>query len=243
MNPSSVRAAGPRQVRPLQVSLLSVVALLAALLVGTAQTPGAAHADGAHSASAVHHHQVARTGMTARAARLHDQMRKLWEDHIVWTRAAIVTFAAGSDGFDASAARLLRNQVDIGDAIKPYFGNRAGNRLTSLLHDHITIAVEVLQAAKAGDQAAFDDARTRWYANGQDIADAISALNRQVWPRAAVRDMMRTHLDQTLAEASAELTGDYAASVHSYDEIHHHILEMADALSSGIVATFPGRFS
>ena len=238
MNPSSARAT-----RPLQVAVLTTVALLAALLVGGTHTTDVAHADGTQGAATVQGHHAARTAMTTREARLHDRMRKLWEDHIVWTRGAIVAFAAGSGGFDASAARLLRNQVDIGDAIKPYFGTRAGNQLTSLLHDHITIAVEVLQAAKAGDQAAFDDARTRWYANGQAVADAISALNRHVWPRAAVRDMMRTHLDQTLAEASAELTGDYAASVHSYDEIHHHILEMADALSSGIVATFPARFS
>jgi hypothetical protein len=227
------------------VSVLAGVALVAALLVGTTQAHDAAHAAAthqSHQAVALHRHSTARTAMTAKAARLHDRMRKLWEDHIVWTRGAIVAFASGSDGFDASAGRLLRNQVDIGDAIKPYFGDRAGNRLTKLLHDHITIAVEVLQAAKAGDQAAFDDAKARWYANGQDVADAISALNRHVWPRGAVRDMMRTHLDQTLAEASAELTGDYAASVQAYDQIHHHILEMADALSSGTVATFPGRF-
>lgn len=232
-----------RGVRLVQVSVLAGVALLAALLVGSVQTHDAAHASGAHGQTAVHAHQTARTAMTGKQARLHDHMRKLWEDHIVWTRAAIVAFAAGSDGFDASATRLLQNQVDIGDAIKPYFGNRAGNRLTALLHDHITIAVELLQAAKAGDQAAFDDADTRWYANGQQVADAISALNHKVWPRAAVRDMMRTHLDQTLTEASDELTGDYAGSVQAYDEIQHHILEMADSLSSGIVATFPGRFS
>ena len=39
----------------------------------------------------------------------HDQMRKLWEDHVTWTRLAIVTFADGSAGFDATATRLLQN--------------------------------------------------------------------------------------------------------------------------------------
>ena len=138
--------------------------------------------------------------------------------------------------------RLLRNQVDIGDAIKPFYGERAGDRLTSLLLDHITIAVEVLQAAKAGDSTTFDAANARWYANGNDVADAISALEPHTWPPAAVRDMMRTHLDQTLAEASAELTGHYRASVRAYDAIHHHIVDMADALSAGIIAQFPARF-
>ena len=231
MNPST------RAVRPIPVSLLAVVALLAAMLVGTTTTHDEAHAE-------THAHASTATAMTAPQARLHDKMRKLWEDHIVWTRAAIVRFADGSsdEAFKASARRLLRNQTNIGDAIKPFYGERAGNRLTALLRDHILIAVEVLQAAKSGDTAAFDEANARWYANGNDVADAISSLNRKAWPRSVVRDMMRMHLDQTLAEASAELTGHYGASVHAYDEIHHHILEMADALSAGIVAQFPGRF-
>ena len=45
---------------------------------------------------------------------------------------------------------------------------------------------------------------------------------------------MTTHLDQTLAEAAHELAGDHAASVADYEEIHAHILAMADQLSSGI---------
>jgi hypothetical protein len=234
MNNSSVRAA-----RPIPVAVLAAVALLAALLVGATSSHDEAHAE---SHATAHGHADSSHAMSASQARFHDEMRKLWEDHIVWTRAAIVAFADGSDGFGAAARRLLRNQVDIGDAIKPFYGDRAGDRLSGLLHDHITIAVEVLEAAKAGDQAAFDAANARWYANGKDVADAISALDPRVWPRAALRDMMRIHLDQTLAEASAELTGHYRASIRAYDAIHHHILDMADALSSGIIAQFPARF-
>jgi hypothetical protein len=233
-----------RTVSPVPVSLIAIVAVCAAFLVGTSGQDHAAHADEGQAA-ATHAHAAAATAMTAKEARFQDRMRKLWEDHIVWTRAAIVTFATTTDdtaAFDASATRLLRNQTDIGNAIKPYFGKAAGNALTALLRDHITIAVEVLQAAKAGDTAAFEEANGRWYDNGNDVADAISALDRDTWPRAAVRDMMRMHLDQTLAEASGELTGDYAASVAAYDEIHRHILKMADALSGGIVALFPGKF-
>ena len=81
-------------------------------------------------------------------------MRKLWEDHITWTRLAIVSFAGGLPDLQATEARLLANQVDIGNAIKPYYGRTAGNRLTALLKEHILGAVALLQAAKSGDQAA-----------------------------------------------------------------------------------------
>jgi hypothetical protein len=187
------------------------------------------------------HGQVA-TPRTPGAAVFHDQMRKLWEDHVTWTRLAIVTFADGSAGFDATAGRLLQNQVDIGDAIKPFYGDAAGNQLTALLHDHITIAVELLQAAKAGDTTAFNDANTRWYANADDIADFLATANPKSWPQATMRAAMKEHLDQTLAEASHELGGKYAASVADYDAIHAHILDMADVLSSGIIKAFPSAF-
>lgn len=217
------------------VTLLAGLALATALATGLFDTGHPAAADAGHR----HAHATVTKG---RAAAFQDQMRKLWEDHVTWTRLAIVTFADGSGGFDATAARLLKNQEDIGAAIKPFYGKAAGDQLTALLKDHIGIAVELLQAAKAGDDAAFADAHTRWYANSDDIADFLAKANPKHWPRATMRASMRTHLDQTLAEASHELTGQYAASVADYEEIHEHILVMADVLSSGIVKAFPSRF-
>jgi uncharacterized protein YukE len=189
-------------------------------------------------------HSVATPRNAAQVA-FHDAMRKLWEDHVTWTRLAIVTFAADYAGFNETAVRLLENQVDIGDAIKPFYGDAAGAQLTALLHDHITIAVEILQAAKDGDTAAFEDANARWYANANDIADFLSAANPKFWPQDMMRADMKTHLDQTLNEAAHELAGDpdgYAASVADYEEAHLHILAMADMLSSGIIGQFPKRF-
>jgi hypothetical protein len=179
---------------------------------------------------------------TAAQQAFHDQMRKLWEDHVTWTRLAIVTFADGSAGFPATATRLLQNQADIGNAIVPFYGTAAGTRLTALLHDHITIAVEILQAAKAGDTGAFADAKQRWYANANDIADFLARANPKFWPDSVMRDDMRVHLDQTLTEAAHELAGDYSASVSDYEAVHAHILQMADMLSSGIIGAFPGAF-
>jgi hypothetical protein len=193
-------------------------------------------------ADADHHHGGPPAPKSPAEVAFHDQMRKLWEDHVTWTRLAIVTFADGSAGFNATAARLLQNQTDIGNAVKPFYGARAGSHLTALLHDHITIAVELLQAAKAGDTSAFNDAKTRWYANANQIADFLSAANPRFWPRATMRADMKIHLDQTLAEAADELGGDYSASVADYEAIHLHILHMADLLSGGIIGQFPHKF-
>jgi hypothetical protein len=189
-----------------------------------------------------HSHGSATEVRSAKALAFHDDMRKLWEDHITWTRLAIVSFAAGLPDFDQTAARLLRNQDDIGNAIKPYYGRRAGNQLTALLKEHIGGAVDLLIAAKAGDAAAFESAKRAWYANGREIARFLSAASPRFLPLAAVRRMMRGHLDQTLVEASHRLSGDYAADIRDYELVHRHILMMADAISGAIIRQFPGRF-
>lgn len=51
---------------------------------------------------------------THEAAAFHDAMRKLWEDHVTWTRLAIVSFAGDLPDLPATQRRLLRNQTDIG---------------------------------------------------------------------------------------------------------------------------------
>jgi hypothetical protein len=169
-------------------------------------------------------------------------MRKLWEDHITWTRLYIVSAAAGLPDRELTAERLLQNQVDIGNAVRPFYGDAAGSRLTALLREHILIAVELIDAAKAGDPAAFEDAQERWYANADDIAAFLNAANPENWPLAEMQGMMREHLDATLAEAAARLAGDFAADIAAYEEVHRQILEMADMLSAGIIAQFPKAF-
>lgn len=169
-------------------------------------------------------------------------MRQLWEDHITWTRLFIVSVAAGLPDAEPTAQRLLRNQTDIGNAIKPFYGTPAGDRLTALLKDHILIAADLLAAAKSGDGAKVDAARTRWYANADEIAAFLAAANPRSWPQAEMRTMMREHLDRTLGEATARLRGDWAADIAAYDSVHQQALNMADMLSAGIIRQFPQAF-
>jgi hypothetical protein len=172
-----------------------------------------------------------------------DAMRKLWEDHITWTRLVIVSVANGLPDTQTTVARLLQNQVDIGNAIKPFYGDAAGNQLASLLHDHITIAAEILTDAKTGNNTPLNDAITRWYANANQIASFLNAANPKNWPLATMQQMMKTHLDLTLKEAVAYLQADYQGSVNAYEQVHLEILQMADMLSTGIVEQFHSMFN
>lgn len=168
-------------------------------------------------------------------------LRKLWSDHVIWTRQYIVAAVAGTPDADAAAGRLLRNQEDIGAAVAGFYGQDAGDRLTALLKEHILIAVDLVAAAKQGDQAAFADQDARWTRNAEAIAAFLAGANPH-WPEKDVFDLLALHLKLTKDETVARLTGDWAADVKAFDDIFTEIMVLADALHDGIVAQFPEKF-
>jgi hypothetical protein len=180
--------------------------------------------------------------LTTRAVAFHDEMRALWEAHGSGTRLVIVSFVGNLPNLQAQEQTLLQNQVDIGNAVKPYYGRKAGNRLTKLLREHILGAVNVLVAAKSGDKSQLGQAEAAWSANGRQIADFLHAANPQFLSRTAMRRMMRIHLQQVIEQAVDELGGNYAASARAFEPYIRHILAMADMISGGIIRQFPDRF-
>jgi hypothetical protein len=180
---------------------------------------------------------------TGKVIALHEAMDRLWTDHVAWTRSVIVDFDANAPCLKPDLNRLLQNQVDIGNAIKPYYGTAAGNQLTALLHTHIMEAVPILTAAKTGNKVALGRALKAWNANALRISAFLSKANPKAWPLAATTSMMRTHLDLTTNEAVAHLEGKWTADIAAYDDVRTEILMMADTLASGIIAQFPARFA
>jgi hypothetical protein len=173
---------------------------------------------------------------------LYGAMRTLCADHMQWTYATVADFFHDQDALQPTLDRLLQNQVALGDAIVPFYGADAGSTLTGLLTEHIQLAVPVLTAAQAGDDAALTSALDDWYANAQAIADFLSAANPTAWPSSATSAMMKGHIDTTVAYSVDLLKGDYAQSITDYDAAFEHMMQMADTLAAGIIAQFPDKF-
>lgn len=172
---------------------------------------------------------------------LRQAMRRLWMDHTVYTRLYIVSAFAGLPDADTLAGRLLRNQDDIGNAIVPFYGEAAGKKLTELLKGHIMIAVEVVAAAKSGDQKKFAEADKKWIANADEIAAFLSSANPN-WPMKDAADLLHLHLQLIREFATARLAKNYAEDVKKLDEYFTEGMLIADTLSEGVIKQFPSKF-
>jgi hypothetical protein len=186
-------------------------------------------------------HSAMTSASSGSRASLSGAMRDLWADHVIWTRLYIIAATSDQPDADAAATRLLKNQEEIGQAIVPYYGQAAGTKLTELLKDHILIAVDVVKAAKANDQAALKAADQRWHTNAADIATFLSGANPN-WARGAVLSMLNEHLSLTTQEAVARLKKNWSDDVATFDKIYDQAMMMADTLTDGIVKQFPDRF-
>ncbi|HEY3732860.1 MAG TPA: hypothetical protein VGL63_02990 [Streptosporangiaceae bacterium] len=217
--------------------------LVAPLLVAVLGFSGLAAAGTPAAGAATAMPPAAATHFNAKELAFHDAMRALWEIHGTFTERAIVDFVGGLPDTPNVISYLQHNQVNIGNAIKPYFGNKAGDELTTLLHHHISDAVNCVVAAKAGNPAELKAAEKAFFANGNQIARFLHAANPRFWSLAAMQRMMQIHLNQVLELAVDQIKGDYTANLNLYGIYIHHILfGMADMLSNGIIKRFPSQF-
>jgi hypothetical protein len=221
--------------RRVTLTLAGLIAVASMMVVLAAVGTRESHAAGDHAHGSA-------SAMSGKAVAFHDAMRALWEAHGAWTHMVIVSFVGNLPNLVDEEQVLLNNQLDIGNAVKPYYGSAAGNELTKLLRTHILGAVSVLVAAKSGDQAKLAQTEAAWFANGREIADFLHAADPRFLSRSAARRMMKIHLDQVIEQGVDELKGNYTADAHAFAPYIRHLLEMADMISGGIIRQFPGRF-
>ena len=170
-----------------------------------------------------------------------EEMRTLWTDHVFYTRNYIISAVDGLEDTDVVLARLLQNQKDIGNAIKPYYGEKAGDKLADLLTEHIILAGKIVAAAKGGKSAQVEQLNKEWYQNADDIARFLASAN-PYWSDKKLKDFLYMHLQFVTDEAVARINKDWKANIKSFDEGKAHILHLSDTLSDGIVKQFPEKF-
>jgi hypothetical protein len=170
-----------------------------------------------------------------------NDMRSLWEEHVAWTRMAIISLTFNLPDVDFVIKRLLKNATDMGNMIRRLYGDVAAQTYASLIQDHLLIAADLVKAAIAGNQQAVMAADKKWHQNADEIAVFLNSINRFL-TKEAVREMFYHHLDLTKQEAVAMINKDYQKDIDVYDEIEKQAREMADAISDAMVKGYPSMF-
>lgn len=168
---------------------------------------------------------------------LMNQLRKLWEQHVMWTRSFIISTASDLGDLDLVTKRLLENPSDFANILKLFYGNDIADQFESLFTDHLTIAADLVNAAKAGDTAKVESSRKKWYENADEIARFLHQINPN-WDVEEWRSMLNSHLKMTEEEAVNRLTGNYAKDIELYNLIEEEALEMADTMALGMIRQF-----
>ena len=173
----------------------------------------------------------------AKIIMLNNTFRKLWEQHIMWTRSFIISTVDDLGDIDFVTQRLLRNPSDFAAVLKKYYGNDKANEFQRLFEEHLLIAADLVNQAKAGNVDGVEEARKKWYINADEIAVFLSRIN-PYWNRSEWKRMLDEHLKITEEEAVTRLQKQYQKNVEIYDEIENQALEMADSMTRGILQQF-----
>ena len=170
-------------------------------------------------------------------AALFNTWRKLWEQHVMWTRSLIISKVDNLGDAEVVATRLLRNPTDMGNELKPFFKQSSVNIFVKLFEEHLLIAAKLVDAAVASNSQLVDQLDRDWFRN----ADEIAQLMHEFFPSESKESwqmMMHEHLRLTKEEAVLRIGRKYKENIAIYDIIETQALGMADMVASGIIKEF-----
>lgn len=176
----------------------------------------------------------------SKASALQAQMRKLWLDHILLSREYMAAAMANKSDIAQIAERLLKNQDDIGNAIVPYYGKEAGDKLAKLLREHILLAVDLMDAIKNNSNSK-TDVETKFYQNSKETSHFLNSIN-PYWKENDVVKVLYDHLDSAKIEMTQRVNKQWKDDQAAFDNSVDQANGLGDAFADGIIKQFPSQF-
>lgn len=164
-------------------------------------------------------------------------MRKLWSQHVYWTRFFIISTIEEIPDLDYVTNRLLRNPGDFAKAFKPFYGEKRADEFKELLTEHLKIGGDLVNADKDRNISKADELRRKWYANADDISKFLSTIN-PYWCEEKWKKMMYSHLSMTEKEAGLRLKREYPSDIEIFEDIENEALDMGDYMTFGVICQF-----
>ena len=169
-----------------------------------------------------------------------NRWRKLWQEHVMWTRSFIISTISDLGDLVPVTGRLMQNPGDMADVLRLFYSPQTADTFQKLFTEHLSIAGELVNAAKAGDTAKAAALEQKWYENADEIASFLAKINPH-WNRWLWQSLLHDHLKMTKQEALYRLAGKYEEDIRNYDRIEDEALRMADYMVTGILRQFRAR--
>lgn len=231
-------------------TLFALLAVVASAAFGLAACGG----DDDNAADSPASAQMASTGMTAMAmsepdtatpaADLRVTLDTLLGEHALLAVAAAQKGFDGAADFEAAAAALDANSVEVSEAIGSVYGDEAAETFLngpSLWRDHIKFFVDYTVALakkdEAGQQEAVDNLTGYTGAFSGFLAEATGL------PQEALQEGVTQHVMQLKGQLDAYAAGDYDEAYRLFREAYKHMVMTGDTLAGAIVEQNPDMFS
>ena len=214
---------------------IAMAALAGAVALSTATFPAHAQHAGHTTASPAATAPASPKVIETRAA-----LRDLWVGHVFWVRNVVVATLANDTAARAAAEKAtVANAKRIANAIAPYYGQPASDKLFELLAGHYGAVKQYLDAGT--DKAKQDAAITALNSNALAIATFLSGANPNL-PKDAVLGMLAAHGGHHILQINQLRAKQYDQEAETWEAMKGHMYKLADTLADAIAKQFPDKF-
>lgn len=171
---------------------------------------------------------------------INQRLRKLWSDHVYWTREAIIgNFNFNSEiNINNIIERLYNNQTDLGNLFSEFYGTKIGNAVKNLFDEHINIIAKLISTIKnpINDESELiekskkiEEIAEMAINNSTDIAINLNKINKKFGTKHYLSKQLKKHVE--LVFDQIKNPNDLSIFDRSFD----HILKMADQMTNGFI--------
>lgn len=171
---------------------------------------------------------------------LNNDMRQSWSNHNFWTTMFMTSLFNALENTNAVQKRLMQTPEDIAAVFEKFYSQPMSNQLKQLLTQHVQLAGELMAAMQNNSMDRVEQVEMQLNQNADQIARMLANANSK-YDYEDLRRMLRMHVDLLKKTMMADLNGEYEETVRLVDENEAHLMNMADALTAGLVEQFYQR--
>jgi hypothetical protein len=177
------------------------------------------------------------------AAELRAKLNTLLQEHAYLAAGATNAALGGRQAeFQAAAGALDANSVDLSKAIGMVYGTGAEAAFLALWRKHIGFFVDYATGVATKDRAKQDKAVNDLIGYTGDFGSFLASANPNL-PKAAVADLVKTHVLTLKDVVDAQAMGDQKKAYAALRLAASHMMMIADPLAMAIAKQFPEKFA